>query len=46
MEVTYPAYFYKESNGSYSVIFPDLNHLATQGNNLEDAYTMSTKKPL
>ena len=30
----YPACFYKEDNGSYSVVFPDLNYLATQGDNL------------
>ena len=32
----YPACFYKEEDG-YSVIFPDLNYLATQGDDLEDA---------
>ena len=32
----YPACFFKEDNG-YSVIFPDLNYLATQGDTLEDA---------
>lgn len=32
----YPACFYKEKDG-YSVIFPDLNYLATQGDSLEDA---------
>ena len=32
----YPACFYKEEDG-YSVIFPDLNYLATQGDSLEDA---------
>ena len=31
MLVVYPAIFYKEKNGSYSVVFPDLNHLATDG---------------
>ena len=29
----YPACFYKENDG-YSVIFPDLNYLATQGDSL------------
>lgn len=38
----YPACFYKEKEG-YSVIFPDLNYLATQGNNLEDAITMAVE---
>lgn len=36
----YPACFFKEENG-YSVVFPDLNWLATQGENLEEAMTMS-----
>ncbi len=31
----YPACFYKEKDG-YSVIFPDLNYLATQGDTLEE----------
>lgn len=29
----YPAIFYHEKNGHYSVVFPDLNHLATCGDN-------------
>lgn len=36
----YPAIFYKEENG-YSVIFPDLNYLATDGVTLEQALAMS-----
>lgn len=32
----YPACFYKENDG-YSVIFPDLNYLATQGDNFGDS---------
>lgn len=36
----YPACFYKEENGQYSVIFPDFGG-ATYGNDLEDAYTMA-----
>ncbi len=36
----YPAVFYKEENG-YSVIFPDLNNLATCGDSLEDAMSMA-----
>ncbi len=32
----YPACFYKDIDG-YSVIFPDLNWLATDGKNLEEA---------
>ena len=37
----YPACFYKEKTGEYSVIFPDLNHLATCGDTLEEAFTMA-----
>lgn len=36
----YPACFCKEENG-YSVFFPDLNWLATCGDNLEDAMMMA-----
>lgn len=36
----YPACFYKEDDG-YSVIFPDLNYLATQGDSLEEAMEMA-----
>lgn len=36
----YPACFYREEDG-YSVIFPDLNYLATQGDSLEDAMEMA-----
>ena len=36
----YPACFYKEKNG-YSVIFPDLNHLATCGDTLDEAVEMA-----
>lgn len=36
----YPACFYKEENG-YSVIFPDLNHLATCGETLDEALAMA-----
>lgn len=38
----YPACFYKEESG-YSVIFPDLNYLATQGENLGDAMEMAVE---
>ena len=31
----YPACFNKEKSGGYSVIFPDLNHLATCGDTLD-----------
>ena len=37
----YPACFYEEEDGRYSVIFPDLNHLATFGNDLNDAMNMA-----
>ena len=36
----YPACFYKENDG-YSVIFPDLNYLATQGGSFEEAMEMA-----
>lgn len=41
MLTAYPAYFYEEEDGTYSVIFPDLNHLATQGDNLNEALEMA-----
>ena len=40
MLTIYPACFYKEDNG-YSVIFPDLNYLATCGNTLDHAIEMA-----
>ncbi len=36
----YPACFFHENNG-YSVIFPDLNWLATQGDTFEEAMEMA-----
>lgn len=42
MLTTYPACFFKEDTG-YSVIFPDLNHLATCGETLEDALEMAVE---
>ncbi len=41
MRYIYPAIFYPESDGRYSVIFPDLNDLATYGDNLADAFSMA-----
>lgn len=41
MLAVYPACFYKEKTGGYSVIFPDLNHLATCGETLEEAFVMA-----
>lgn len=38
---SYPAIFYKEKDGTYSVSFPDLNYLATHGNDFNDAYAMA-----
>lgn len=40
MLTMYPACFFKERN-AYSVIFPDLNYLATCGDDLEDAMEMA-----
>lgn len=37
----YPACFYEEDNGQYSVIFPDLNHLSTFGDTLNEAVEMA-----
>ena len=37
----YPACIYKEKDGGYSVIFPDLNHLATCGETLDEALFMA-----
>lgn len=36
----YPACFFKEETG-YSVIFPDLNYLATCGETMEEAFVMA-----
>lgn len=36
----YPACFFKEANG-YSVVFPDLNWLATQGRSESEAFAMA-----
>lgn len=41
MVTAYPACFYKEKEGNYSVIFPDLNHLSTYGDTLDDALAMA-----
>ena len=38
----YPACFYKEEKG-YSVIFPDLNWLSTQGDTIEEAMEMAVE---
>lgn len=40
MLFSYPACFFKEGNG-YSIIFPDLNYLATCGETLDEALSMS-----
>ena len=40
MLTVYPACLFKEENG-YSVIFPDLNHLATCGETLDEAMRMA-----
>ena len=41
MLTLYPACFFKEETGDYSVIFPDLDYLATCGNTLEEAMSMA-----
>lgn len=37
----YPACFFKEHEGGYSVIFPDLDHLSTCGETFEEALNMA-----
>lgn len=39
---SYPAIFYKEDDGGYSVIFPDLKGASTCGDNLDEAIYMAT----
>lgn len=41
MLTMYPAIFYREREGGFSVIFPDLNHLATCGDDLQEAMAMA-----
>lgn len=41
MKYVYPAIFYPEEDGRYSVVFPDLNDLATYGDDLPDAFAMA-----
>lgn len=41
MNYIYPAVFYPEEDGRYSVVFPDLNDLATYGDDLADALAMA-----
>ena len=41
MLAMYPACFYKEKEGGYSVIFPDLDHLATCCDDLDEAMRMA-----
>ena len=41
MKCTYPACIYKEKSGTYSIIFPDLNDLATFGDTLDKAMEMA-----
>ena len=40
MRLSYPALF-DEDDGGYSVIFPDLNHLATCGDTYDEAVSMA-----
>lgn len=41
MKCTYPACIYKEFSGKYSIVFPDLDDLATFGDTLDEAMTMA-----
>ena len=37
----YPAIFTQSQRGGYAVVFPDLNHLATCGDNMQEAMEMA-----
>ena len=39
----YPAIFFHEKNGHYSVVFPDLNHLSTCGDTMQEAMEMAVE---
>ena len=41
MKLVYPACFYKEEDGGYSVEIPDLLGCCTQGNSLEEALELA-----
>lgn len=41
MKLVYPACFYKEDDGGYSVTIPDLKGCYTQGNTLQEALEMA-----
>lgn len=41
MKFAYPAVFYREEDGRYSVIVPDLEDLATYGDTVADALAMA-----
>lgn len=41
MLTVYPAIFYHEKEGGYSVVFPDLNHLSTCGDTLQETMEMA-----
>ena len=37
----YPGIFVQDTQGRYTVIFPDLNHLATCGDDMQEAMEMA-----
>lgn len=39
----YPAVFYLEDDGGYTVVFPDFDYVATQGDTLEEAYEKASE---
>jgi len=41
MKCAYPACIYKEISGKYSIVFPDLDDLATFGDTLDEAMAMA-----
>ena len=41
MKYVYPAIFHPESEGGYSVFFPDIKHGATQGDTITECIEMA-----
>jgi predicted RNase H-like HicB family nuclease len=41
MEYVYPAIFHKNSNGSYTIIYPDLPGCISEGKSLKNAFFMA-----
>jgi len=43
MKCSYPVCIYKENNGKYSIVFPDLNGISAAGDNLTEAMAMASE---